>query len=66
MQALFTIAIFLSAALIFLVQPMVGKILLPSAGGSPAVWNTCMVFFQAFLLAGYAYAHVLSKLRMMG
>src|SRR5262245_44359022 len=41
----------------FVVQPMVGKMILPSLGGSPAVWNTCMVFFQAVLLAGYAYAH---------
>jgi hypothetical protein len=64
-QALFTFAIFLSATLLFLVQPMVGKILLPSVGGSPAVWNTCMVFFQAVLLAGYLYAHLLSKLQMM-
>src|SRR6201982_4283172 len=49
--------LFLSALLLFLVQPMVGKMILPMLGGSPAVWNTCMVFFQALLLAGYAYAH---------
>src|SRR5437867_12836201 len=36
---------------------MIGKMLLPMLGGTPAVWNTCMVFFQALLLAGYAYAH---------
>lgn len=54
------ISIFLSAALLFLVQPMIGKVLLPSLGGSPAVWNTCMVFFQAVLLAGYGYAHILT------
>jgi hypothetical protein len=54
---LYTITIFLGAALLFLVQPMIARMLLPSLGGSPAVWNTCMVFFQAALLAGYAYAH---------
>jgi len=53
-------SIFLSAALLFLVQPMAGKILLPLLGGSPAVWNTCMVFFQAVLLLGYLYAHLLT------
>jgi len=41
---------------------MVGKILLPYLGGTPAVWNTCMVFFQALLLGGYSYAHLLSRL----
>lgn len=57
---LFTSAVFLSAGLLFLVQPMVAKTLLPLLGGSPAVWNTCMVFFQVALLAGYVYAHLLS------
>jgi hypothetical protein len=46
-----------SAALLFVVQPMVGKMILPLLGGTPAVWSTCLVFFQAALLAGYAYAH---------
>ncbi|MFO0845360.1 MAG: hypothetical protein U0797_23750, partial [Gemmataceae bacterium] len=55
---LFALTLFLSAALLFLVQPMVGKLLLPLLGGTPAVWNTCLVFFQALLLAGYLYAHV--------
>jgi SAM-dependent methyltransferase len=55
---LFAAAIFLSAALLFLVQPMTGKVLLPLLGGSPAVWNTCMVFFQGILLLGYLYAHL--------
>ena len=59
--ALFTVAIFSSACLLFVVQPMVGKILLPKLGGAPAVWNTCMVFFQATLLAGYLTAHLLTK-----
>jgi hypothetical protein len=54
---LFAITLFVSATLLFLVQPMIAKMILPSLGGTPAVWNTCMVFFQAVLLAGYAYAH---------
>jgi hypothetical protein len=54
---LFAIALFVSATLLFLVEPMIAKMILPSLGGTPAVWNTCMVFFQAVLLAGYAYAH---------
>ena len=58
---LFSISVFLSAALLFLVEPMVAKMLLPLLGGSPAVWNTCLVFFQAILLAGYAYAHAATK-----
>jgi hypothetical protein len=53
----FALTLFVSATLLFLVQPMIGKMLLPLLGGTPAVWNTCMVFFQALLLAGYAYAH---------
>src|SRR5262245_35768182 len=52
---------FVSALLLFLVQPMVGEMILPLLGGTPAVWNTCMVFFQALLLAGYAYAHVTTQ-----
>lgn len=58
---LFSVAIFTSATLLFVVQPMVGKILLPKLGGAPAVWNTCMVFFQAILLAGYLSAHLITK-----
>src|SRR5262249_4099518 len=54
---LFAVTLFVSATLLFLVQPMITKMILPSLGGTPAVWNTCMVFFQAALLAGYAYAH---------
>ena len=56
---LFAGAIFTSAALVFVVQPMVTKLVLPMLGGSPAVWNTAMVFFQTALLAGYGYAHLL-------
>ena len=54
-------AIFLSAALLFAVQPMFTKMVLPKLGGTPAVWSVAMVFFQAVLLAGYAYAHALTK-----
>jgi hypothetical protein len=48
---------FAGATLLFVMQPMVGKMILPLLGGTPAVWSTCMVFFQATLLGGYAYAH---------
>jgi hypothetical protein len=54
----FTSSVFLSAALLFIVEPMFGKMVLPLLGGSPAVWTTCMLFFQAALLLGYGYAHV--------
>ncbi|MBI4527913.1 MAG: fused MFS/spermidine synthase [Deltaproteobacteria bacterium] len=57
MPVFFAVTLFISSALLFMVQPMVAKMLLPSLGGTPGVWNTCMVFFQAGLLAGYAYAH---------
>jgi hypothetical protein len=63
MRTAFTITILLGAFLLFAVQPLVGKLLLPWLGGTPAVWNTCMVFFQTVLLAGYAYAHLLTRLR---
>ena len=54
----FTLAVFLSAALIFVVEPMFGKMVLPLLGGTPSVWTTCMLFFQGALLLGYWYAHV--------
>jgi spermidine synthase len=57
----YTAAIFSSAFLLFLVQPMFSRMVLPLLGGTPAVWNTCMLFFQAALLAGYLYAHVGAK-----
>jgi hypothetical protein len=57
MRLLFASTLFVSAALLFLVQPLLARMVLPLLGGAPAVWNTCMVFFQAALLAGYAYAH---------
>src|SRR5438270_1911397 len=55
------LTLFLSSSLLFLVQPMIAKMVLPLLGGSPAVWNTCMVFFQAALLAGYLYAHGVTR-----
>jgi hypothetical protein len=54
---LYTLTLFAGATLLFVMQPMVGKMILPLLGGTPAVWSTCMVFFQAALLGGYAYAH---------
>jgi SAM-dependent methyltransferase len=56
----FALTLLLSALLLFAVQPLVAKLLLPLLGGAPMVWNTCMVFFQALLLAGYGYAHWLT------
>src|SRR5580658_10410017 len=60
----FTLSMFASALLLFLVEPMVARMLLPLLGGTPAVWNTCLVFFQLVLLAGYLYAH--AAMRWMG
>ena len=54
--------VLVSAFLLFQVQPMISKMILPWFGGSPAVWTTCMLFFQVFLLGGYAYAHLLDRL----
>jgi hypothetical protein len=59
MVILFTVAVFLAAALLFGVQPMVAKALLPDFGGGSSVWTTCMLFFQMLLIAGYLYAHLL-------
>ncbi len=59
--ALFAPTIFLSAWLLFLVQPLFAKMALPLLGGTPNVWNTALVFFQAVLLLGYLYAHLLSR-----
>ncbi|MDB4949539.1 MAG: hypothetical protein JWM27_2188 [Gemmatimonadetes bacterium] len=59
--AAYTGAIFLSAFLLFLVQPMFSRMVLPLLGGTPAVWNTCMLFFQAALLGGYLYAHATAR-----
>ncbi len=60
---LYVLTSFLGSFLLFVIEPMAAKMLLPQLGGSPAVWNTAMVFFQAALLLGYAFAHVtLSRL----
>jgi hypothetical protein len=58
---LYAVTIFLSSFLLFLVQPLIARLILPWFGGSAAVWTTCMLFFQALLLAGYAYAHLLTR-----
>ena len=58
---LFSITLILSAFMLFSVQPMFGKMVLPMLGGTPGVWNTAMMFFQAMLLGGYAYAHLTTK-----
>jgi hypothetical protein len=60
-KALFAGTIFLGAFLLFLVEPMAAKGLLPVLGGSSAVWVTCLVFFQVMLLLGYLYAHWLTR-----
>lgn len=61
MHRRFTLAVFVGAALLFTLEPLTGRLVLPLAGGTPAVWTTCLLFFQAVLLAGYAYAHVISS-----
>jgi SAM-dependent methyltransferase len=58
---IYAVTIFLSSFLLFLVQPLIARLILPWFGGSAAVWTTCMLFFQAMLLAGYAYAHFLGR-----
>jgi hypothetical protein len=60
---LLPVTIFLSAFLLFQVQPIIGRYVLPWFGGGPAVWTNCMLFFQVMLLAGYAYAHWLGSTR---
>jgi hypothetical protein len=60
---IYTAAIFVSALLLFSVQPLFTKMVLPRLGGSPAVWSVAMVFFQSLLLAGYAYAHFLMQIK---
>ena len=58
---IFATAIFASAFLLFWVQPLFSKMVLPLLGGSPSVWNTAMMFFQLTLLAGYGYVHLLTR-----
>ena len=62
MRLLLAAAIFISAALLFWVEPLATKLCLPLLGGGPSVWNTSLVFFQAMLLGGYLYAHATSRL----
>ena len=57
----YALTIFLSAFLLFQVQPLIGKYILPWFGGTPSVWTTCMLFFQLLLLGGYAYAHLIAS-----
>src|ERR1700745_1506690 len=61
-MTLYAVTIFLSAFLLFQVQPLIAKIILPWFGGSAAVWSAAMLFFQISLVAGYAYAHAVMKL----
>ena len=61
MPFLFACTLFVSAALLFVVQPLIAKMLLPRLGGASSVWTTCMVFYQVVLLAGYLYAHLVSR-----
>ncbi len=58
---MFALTIFLGAFLVFQVQPLIAKYILPWFGGGPGVWTTCMLFFQVLLLGGYAYAHLLTR-----
>ncbi len=58
---LFTVTLFVSAGLLFLLEPMFAKMTLPVLGGTSAVWTTCMLFYQAMLLAGYAYANAITR-----
>jgi len=63
---LYAVTIFLSAFLLFQVQPLIAKMILPWFGGSAAVWTICMLFFQVLLLAGYVYSHAYVRLRVPG
>ena len=61
MPLLYAATLFVSALLLFSIQPMFAKMVLPKLGGAPAVWSVAMVFFQTVLLGGYAYAHLLNR-----
>lgn len=65
-MAAYGLTIFVGSFLLFLMQPMLGKLLLPVHGGSAGVWTVCLLFFQAFLLAGYAWAHIARPLWHLG
>ncbi len=62
----YSLALFVSAFLLFWMEPLFTKTVLPLLGGSPAVWNTAIMFFQVVLLAGYGYAHFLSRVAKPG
>jgi hypothetical protein len=64
--ALYAAAIFVNAFLLFQVQPVIGKVIVPWFGGAAAVWTVCLLFFQSALLLGYLYAHWLARLRWGG
>jgi hypothetical protein len=64
--ALFAATLFCSALLLFAVQPMFAKMVLPSLGGAPSVWSVAMVFFQGALLVGYGYAHLIARRLTVG
>ena len=59
----YVLTVFLSAFLLFQVQPLTGKGILPWFGGSSSVWTTCLLFYQGLLLVGYGYAHLVARLR---
>ena len=59
-MTMYALTVFLSAFLLFLVQPILAKYILPWFGGSPGVWNTCLLFFQVLLTAGYGFSHLLA------
>src|SRR5579863_6370341 len=61
MLLVYALTIFLSAFLLFQVQPLIGKFILLWFGGLPSVWTTCMLFFQVLLFGGYLYAHLLNR-----
>src|SRR5687768_17684914 len=64
--AVYAATSFLSALLLFAIQPMFAKMVLPKLGGAPTVWSVAMVFFQGALLVGYAYAHLLIRFVPLG
>ncbi|MBU2425760.1 MAG: hypothetical protein KKA56_02675, partial [Gammaproteobacteria bacterium] len=61
---LYLLPIVLGAFLLFQVQPLIARLLLPYVGGGASVWTACMLFFQLLLLVGYAYAHGVSRLKL--
>src|SRR3954452_20950016 len=61
LTALYSLALFVGAALLFALEPMVGKFLLPPLGATPSVWKTTVLFFQATLLLGYLYSHLVRR-----